>query len=285
MTLKGIENDHDLEFLNDHFPSDRAQCWVWHVLWSTVAEFCHIAPGPLAKKEIGIYLRSNPVVLANAQFWMKGGFVPDAEFSWVDNSVLQNNFLRKFLVEKCGFSQPPTVHVSISGRRWVQTFIDCLLCDLPRKIDLLNSARSAWARSIDEKRIFSWFNSEDEAGRCLFAWEWIKRKKESLVVDCLPFKKQEDLLVMFDGSNLTQADKKLIVIDIKRAWSQALYKGNSKGEKQQCSFMLSDCAAERLKEFSKTFKMSKVKVVEELIKGEAERGFYLAQKKSNGTDN
>ena len=67
------------------------------------------------------------------------------------------------------------------------------------------------------------------------------------------------------------AEKREIVRTVKQAWSQRLYRQNLEGKKQY-NFILSDEANRLLNELATTYKMSRPKTIEYLIKEASMKG-------------
>lgn len=274
------EKDPDEAFLEEHFPGNRVQNWLWHFLTKNYPGMKFHAPGPMARKEMGAYLKNEPVALQRAHHNFNEGFVPDLNFLWIKGGRLQDHFLMEYLVKNCE-TTAPEIHGSLSGRRWVEAFIDCLPKGLAWKINFIKGAGLAWTNHVTQHRLLGWFKEGEEAKKCYFAWEWLEKKKPLLIWNSAPFQSYEDLLMAIGNKQFEPYEKEVLVSAIKRAWAQHQYRQKLKG-KRQFNFMLTEESIKLLDKLAKRQGCSKAKVIEDLIKGASGREKHPADLQDGG---
>lgn len=252
------------ECLNAYFPSERMRTWAWHVLRQ---EYKGVQiGGPDSKKEIGDFLGGTPGAVDRVMSAAKRGFVHDDEFKWVDGSKVQNLFLKRY-IENTHFVTRPDIHPGLSGRRWFVAFIDCAYSHLEKKIEIVRLAREAWASHSQQLRVFNWFNGKGETEKCDFAWSRFFRLGSEVTRGCPPFIRKEDVVLAFEASSLGDSDKQILLMKLKRAWTQDQYRKKTKG-KRQFNVNMPEEVIKLLGDVAKRRKMSKTQVLEDLIRKE-----------------
>lgn len=252
------------ECLNAYFPSERMRTWVWHVLGQEY-KGARIG-GPDSKKEIGDFLGGTPGAVDRVMSAANRGFVPDDEFRWVDDSQVQDLFLKNY-IKNIHFVTRPDIYPGLSRRRRFVAFIDCASSHLEKKIAIVRLAREAWASHSRQLRVFNWFKGKGEAAKCDFAWSRFVRLGSAVTSGRAPFIKQEDVILAFEASPLGDSDKQILLMKLKRAWTQDQYRKKTKGKKQ-FNVNMPEEVIKLLGDVAKKRKMSKTQVLEDLIRKE-----------------
>lgn len=252
--------------LMECFSGERKQTWLWHFLNGQYGAWQ--IGNPDSKMEMGAFIDANPHVLQEARQAAKGGFIHDDEFKWLNNSLVQRFFLERHL-RKSPIGELPWLYSTVSGRRWFVALIDCLPGNLDRKVEIVRNARRAWGGHAEQLRVFNWFKGKEESAKCEFAWHRFIRLGSEVVNGQPPFRKQEDVILAFEVSSLGDPEKEILIQKLKRAWTQDCYRKSLK-EKSQSQFnvTLSDEAIAQLGELRTVMKMSRTKILEELIRRE-----------------
>lgn len=270
MTLIVGEREPNEGFLRANFPDERLQTWLWHFLRGQNVYFAQEVPGPDDKKRMGAYIHANAHHCQLALQRKGMGFLPSNEISWIKDDDVQVSFLSIFFCNELR-SASSIIHQSISGRRYLVALLDCAVLDLGFGVDLVRRAKLAWNQQVDGNRIFDWFNGAECAPRRDFFWDWMRRKFPYETEGRTNFSNHRDLLIFFDSSSFHFLVKRDIVRTVKQAWSQHLYRQKLEGKKQY-NFILSDEANRLLNELARTYKMSRPKTIEYLVKEASMKG-------------
>jgi len=270
MALIGVAKDPGEDFLRANFPGERLQTWLWHFLRDQNTFFAQEVQGPDDKKGMGAYIHAH-VHHCRLALQRKGmGFLPSNEIAWIKDDDVQVHFLKFFLRNEFG-SVSPVIHDSVGGRKYVVAFLDCVIRDLSFGVELVGRARSAWNQQVDNNRIFDWFKGSEGTLRREFFWDWMRRKFPLEVEGRTNFSNYSDLLIFFDATSFHFLVKRDIVRTVKQAWSQHLYRQKLEGKKQY-NFILSDEANRLLNELATTYRMSRPKTIEYLVKEASMKG-------------
>ena len=270
MALIGVAKDPGEDFLRANFPGERVQIWLWHFLRGQDIYFAGGVQGPDDKKGMGGYVHVRADLCQLALNRHKKGFLPKSDLAWIKDDELQVNFLKSFLLHRLP-NPISVIHHSLGGPRHITALIDCANADLSVMSWVIREARTAWNNHAQTYRIFDWFKEVDAAAKREFLWGWLNQKRPQFLYGRDLFMAHQDILRLFDSLNMHIAEKREIVRTVKQAWSQRLYRQNLEGKKQY-NFILSDEANRLLNELATTYKMSRPKTIEYLIKEASMKG-------------
>lgn len=132
-----------------------------------------------------------------------------------------------------------------------------------------------WEQHKKGDKEFKWFKDNDQ--KSSLAWEVLKKHAPTTLGFQSQFEKFEDLLIFFDNAMLSPEQKEVYITKTQRRWNQQKYRDSLNG-KAQYNFILSDKAAEILKNLSETHEISRARVLELLLEMEALKGDHIAER-------
>jgi len=202
--------------------------------------------------------------------------LPQERLEWITEDKRQIEWLQSYLAKQFPgtfFSPPPR----LLGRNLIVTNIDIWQTDLSNKARMVEQMKLSWDLHRQSDVIFKWFREKDERSRCEVAEKWLSEKKYAPQWKAFTIASYEDLLIFFDTQYLNDAEKKLIVAEIKKRASQLQYR-KKMTDKKQCNLVLSNKAILDLEKLAAKYGVSRPQIIEALIQFEMERNSYLPEK-------
>lgn len=209
---------------------------------------------------------------------LKDSLLPKERLDWITDDKRQITWLLAYLRTKFGHLPINLIPPRLLGRLLLIANIDILNISLKEKSYEIEKMERNWNKHKQSDYIFKWFKDKDELSRCELAWSWLQEKKGSRRFSREVSANYENLLNFYDKEEMSDAEKKLDVIAIKKRWSQQQYRKKNSGKKQ-CNLLLSTQALANLDKLSIKYDLSKSQIFETLIRLEAEQSAYLPQKR------
>lgn len=208
--------------------------------------------------------------------------LPEKCLEWINEGNRQVEWLQSRLRNSMslGESMAP-LKSGLTGKDLLIASIDFWGIDIKQKGSFLNELEANWNEHKKGDKQFKWF--EDEEQKCLLAGKLIVKNTSLEGLSALtlltsnPVENYETLLIFFDHSNLNYDQKASFIKKVKANWSQQNYRKNLNG-KGQYNFILSDKAISRLDKLSDTYELSRAKILDILLKMEAEQNRYLPER-------
>lgn len=208
--------------------------------------------------------------------------LPEEKFSWLTNRGAQNFWISNYLRYLKGPDrQPATLLIEKSnflvGRDRFIAVVDVYQASLFDKENYVRDAEMAWIRQMQFDRGFDWFKGDAGVVGYELLWDWLSKKRFAQTVNRARIDSHEELLSFFYEFPLDVAEAKLMVLDIKKAWSQRKYRASLKG-RRQCNLILREKTIAQLDKLSEKYKLSRSELLEFLINEEAEQEVYVTQR-------
>lgn len=249
--------------------------WVWHALLNEGIDFddCRLN-SHVMRQQIAEHL--TPKLMAALEHAKGTQLLPDDDFRWVAKDGRQPNWLVRKALQAIGERRLLQPLTTLPIRQQVIAIFDLWDARLSDKKMALIDLEYAWREHLQHDDLFRWFKEEDEKSKCLMAWEWMKEHQPQQTRNELPFARHRELLDFFDRHDATPGEKELYVAKIKRRWGTRKTRENSPNKKQY-NFVLTNDVNAALDKLAQGYKLSRTKILEQLILNEAETGLHLGQ--------
>lgn len=235
-----------------------------------------VVGGPGMRDRIAEFLHVNPERVPTLRSALSLMMPHDKHFTWITDDERQHQWLIPHFQQTVKFSlQHPCPN--LLGRALVIGMIDVWDADLNTKVATLKHSEHLWKQQQQQDRVFRWFKEEDEAQRCALAWDWLSKYKQVVIPGNLPISSYNELLILSDRIQWSEAEKAHCVDTCSKRWSQQKYRKNLKGKKQ-CNFVLSEKVIQQLDQWAEAYDLTRPQILETLIKMEAEMNNYLPEK-------
>ncbi|WP_153050200.1 hypothetical protein [Pseudomonas sp. MF4836] len=249
--------------------------WLWNALSNDGIDFDDCQLNSLVmRQQIAGHL--TPKLIAALEHAKDTQFLSEDEFRGVAKDGRQPNWLVRKALQVVGERRLPQPLTTLPIRQQVIAIFDLWSARLSDKKMALIDLEYAWREHLQHDELFRWFKEEDEKSKCLMAWEWMKKHLPQQTRNEPPFASHSELLEFFDRHDATQGEKELYVFKIKRSWSTRKTRENSPNKKQY-NFVLTNDVNAALDKLAKEHKLSRTKILEQLILNEAETGLHLGQ--------
>ncbi|WP_124643827.1 MULTISPECIES: hypothetical protein [Aquitalea] len=257
--------------------NSRFENWLWIFLNILNPRLNSDEYGPKIRKKMADILESEPQFKTAAVNYANNGFLPDVYLTWITDDERQVKWLTGYFCSMLNYNKNlmPTL---LTGRNRVISLIDALNTDNRSKLNIIESAKSAWNIQQEKDRIFDWFkNDEEDDERCQFAWTWIRDHTHYQIQHGPAVRSIPDLIQLFEQIAPNEDWIELSIEKIKVAWRQRKYRQNMIGKKQY-NFVLSENTVYLLDGLSKKYDLTRAEIIEVLIKAEAEKETYISEK-------
>lgn len=254
--------------------NSRVDSWLWLFLNQEGVKFpVHIFGGANMRHDMSSYVLTKNRIEWLVQYELEKCLLPQKRLAWITEEKRQINWLLLYIQNKlrCNIVFVPP---RLLGRDLVIASLDIWKKELGDKAFAVEQMARDWNQHKQGDRIFKWFKEKDEVGRCGLAWNWLVEKKSHFIYGEAPISSYENLLMIFDHLQMSEAEKKIDVDAIKKRWSQQQYRKKNTGKKQ-CNFLLSNQSLDKLEKLAVKYDVSRAKVLDVLIQRESERGVYL----------
>ena len=278
-----LDSDYHLARILDGTNNERRDdIWLWHQLKNYHAQSLDDLNEPGVRAKMRGITQNDPQLANFINDKKSEQLLPSKYFDWIDEGKRQ----AEWLISKIGdhiitdFFMRPS---NLSSKDWLIASIDLWNIELVRKELLLKHLKDFWFAHKKEDEPLQWFQNneqkEDEQ-KCSLAGKWLNNNVDGLFILAMPatadrsLEAYEDLLIFFD--RCTKDQKKLYLYGIKKAWSQQRYRQKLTG-KAQYNFILSDKAIQRLDKFADDHELSRARILDMLLKMEAEKNLYIPE--------
>ncbi|MBB3243899.1 hypothetical protein FHW68_005484 [Pseudomonas sp. Tn43] len=273
-----IHDDDSLaKILGDTRCNSRHDTWLWLYLNIQNAGFSlDEFNGPSMRNRMAEFISRVPAATQAIEHEKNRLLLPEKHLEWITKDERQHKWLIPHLQQAHGaayFFCPPR----LLGREFVVATIDIWNMDLAQKKAALNGIEHSWNQHKQQDHIFRWFNDKHTSQRCALAWEWLCKNKPLLTLGKAPINSHIELLMFFDQTPFSEAEKILCIETIKKRWSQQKYREKLTGKKQQ-NFILSDKAISHLDALAETYDLKRAQVLEALLQMETELGIYIPER-------
>ncbi|MDI3270826.1 hypothetical protein [Pseudomonas sp. AL03] len=249
--------------------------WLWHTLSNEGIDFddCQLN-STVMRSQIAAHLTSK--LIAALEHAKGTQLLPDDDFRWVLKDGRQPAWIVRKTLQFIGEMRLPQPLETLPIRQQVIAVFDLWNARLSDKKMALSDLEHAWREHLQHDKLFNWFKGKDEEAKCSLAWDWMKTHQPQLTRSAPPFTRHSELLEFFDRRDATPGEKELYTAKIKRRWSTQKTRENSPTKKQY-NFVLSNEVNTTLDKLAQEHKLSRTKILEQLILNEAETGLQLGQ--------
>jgi hypothetical protein len=227
---------------------------------------------------------------------IKESFIPENEIKWITGNKRQTDWLVKYIYNhnppaQSLFSlQPPTFKSFTSATKFL---IPEFLTDRSRGIAIFDfwSAyflpsfdysvgqskimHSGWATQEQIEKKFDWFNNEDGTNKRDIFQKILASKKILGIFGNPTILDHDDFLIYLDNLNISDFEKEIISKKTRDRWNQQKRRAENKDAEKQCNFNLSLVIDEKLTKLAKKYELSRVDVIDILIRSEAKHESYI----------
>lgn len=271
-----IREDGLAEVLGIKEVDRRLQTWIWlHLCRQVWVPFNGLVNGPDSRRPMADFLREYSTIRDDVRYHIDRGFVPDHALGWIKNEARQCNWLMKHFQRIAGGEWESQAMNSLPEYQDLVGRLDWWPISLNDKLMHLKNAQLAWENQQKRDLVFKWFLDEDEPEKCTMMWEFLCRYAVFPAPNHPSVKSHQELLAFFDAAGLSDDERELKVGKVKALWSQQKYRKNLKGKKQ-CNLVLKDETIDALDKLAKKHQLTRVQVLEVVLRGEMEKGAYFS---------
>ncbi|CAI9907499.1 hypothetical protein OFL75_26625 [Pseudomonas aeruginosa] len=193
--------------------------------------------------------------------------------TWVTENERQHEWIKSKLFIKHNYSY--LTPENLKGREQILALID--IWDIDLKQSTIESLKRDWIEQLKKDKQLDWIKEEDELEACTYIWDWMLKNKRNLTGGYTQPMNHQSALVFFDSIHMTELEKKLCISSAKKIWRQKISR-NTRKDRNQKNFNLTEKAIRRLEEFSKRYELSQTQIIEILLMMEQEKGLYIAER-------
>jgi hypothetical protein len=205
--------------------------------------------------------------------------LPEDRFSWLTDNARQNKWVLNYLesLPVDGYGLAFNASSFLSGRHRIVALFDVFTPDGSVKEGWVNSVKLAWEIQAKKDKVFDWFLDEGGAAGRELMWAWLSKRGLGITATRWIVSNHDELLSFFDESTFDDLTIRLMMLEIKRAWSQKKYRASLK-DKRQCNLLLRDKTIAQLDKLAKKHDLSRAELLELIINGEARQEVYINQR-------
>lgn len=176
------------------------------------------------------------------------------------------------------FMHADAVNISsfLSGRQRIIALFDVYQPSGEAKESCVNAAKLAWQMQLKKDKVFDWFQGEGGMAGVELMGAWLSKRNLGVAGLRWAISNHDDLLSFFDSNPLGELEIKLMMIEIKRAWSQKKYRASLK-DRRQCNLILRESTIAKLDKLAEKHDLSRAELLEILINAEQSQGIYTTQ--------
>lgn len=280
-------NDELSKVLGDDRLDPRVENWVRLFLclprgW---ADRGLVYSGSPARYDMARHINSMPGFAEIIQTESRQVFLPEERFLWLTDDSRQNAWMLRYLKALPMFVQTGAVDISgfLSGRQRIIALFDVHQPSGEAKEFCVNDAKLAWEAQKQRDRVFDWFRDEAGTAGVELMGAWLSKQNLGFAGLRWSISSHDDLLSFFDNNPLGDLEIKLMMIEIKRAWSQKKYRASLK-DRRQCNLILRESTISKLDKLAGKHDLSRAELLEILINAEQDQGVYINQKRQRRSD-
>lgn len=208
---------------------------------------------------------------------MKDKFlVPDSRLNWIGNTDRQYHWLHPRINGLTGSILPRGL-VHLTGQSRLIAMLDLWDIDIEAKAREIEDLRDQWIRHTAKDSQFEWFtDKKDGIKRCICAWEWIQNNHLPSSSRQLPISDYKELLMFFDQAELGDNEQKAMIKHITSRWNRQQHDVRNP-DKKQFNVMLPVTVIAQIDQWVAKHSLSRAKVVEALVKMEADAGMFFTE--------
>ncbi|WP_423360299.1 hypothetical protein [Pseudomonas citronellolis] len=199
--------------------------------------------------------------------------IPKNLLTWITDNERQHEWIKTKLLTKHYYSH--LIPENLKSREHILALID--IWNIDSKPSTIESLKRDWIEQLKKDKQLDWIKEEDEREACAYIWDWMLKNKPNLMGGYTQPIDHQSALVFFDYVHLTELEKKLCISSAKKIWRQKISR-NTRKDKNQKNFNLTEKAIRRLEEFSKKYEISQTQIIEILLMMEQEKGLYIAER-------
>lgn len=235
--------------------------------------------GSSARADMAGYINSIAGLGDVVRAEMRLALLPEDRFAWLTDNSRQNKWILNYLgsLPAGGYELAFNASSFLSGRHRIIALFDVFKPDGAAKEGLVNSAKLEWEIQAKKDKVFDWFLDEGGAAGCELMWAWLSKRGLGVPGARWIVSNHDDLLTFFDQSTLDDLTIRLMMLEIKRTWSQKKYRASLK-DKRQCNLLLRDKTIAQLDKLAKKHDLSRAELLELIINGEARQEVYINQR-------
>jgi hypothetical protein len=274
-----IQHKDRLEALLGMPVSDRVLDFVWLATSlkgpnSPIRAWLPSAPG--FRDQLASLIHQDRAVANQILSALQIAHVHDEQLSWISGEHRQAPWMLRNLFNiaaSVGLNAPQidsaAIPIHLRGRALALALFDyAAAAAVPfasAKLAAFNDAvKSAWVQQCESDRIFAWLDGDDERQ---FILNRLKEDKVGTSTFVPRFHTHEDLLLFFDGQQLSAIEKKFIVEKARKTWIQKVRRAGSK-DRRQCNFVLLDSTVKKLAQLAESTRLSRTEILEVIIDSE-----------------
>ncbi|KTT13381.1 hypothetical protein NS2R_04830 [Pseudomonas oryzihabitans] len=270
------EADALSELLQEPHQNRRHDIWLWLYLYyqrrlNLDLRTCN---GITMRDELAKNLEKRKYLLSRIPQEKDRYLLPNETLNWIENNERQLLWLTR-QIQYISDMRLPIGLIHLTGRDRLIGLIDIWDIEISEKERGIENLHWDWKRHTAKDIDFVWFADKKESEkRCLCAWEWLKKNHFSMQRFQVPISNYPELLIFFDGANLSPYEQTAMIRDIKKRWSRKQFDERA-ADKKQINFMLSKTVIAQLDALSQKHDLKRAQIVEMLVAMEIEAGVYL----------
>lgn len=267
-------NDKLSKILGDNTADSRRDNWLWLYLSDTrAAEYnVMVLDKRTMRDTIANTILSAELNIQAILNYARRRIISENLMTWITDNERQHEWIKSKLLTKHGYGY--ITPENLKGREQILALID--IWDIDLKQSTIESLKRDWIEQLKKDKQLDWIKEEDEREACAYIWDWVLKNKPNLMGGSQPMDHQ-GALDFFDSAHMTELEKKLCISSAKKIWRQKISR-NTRKDKNQKNFNLTEKAIRRLEEFSKKYEISQTQIIEILLMMEQEKGLYIAER-------
>lgn len=277
MGIKWDDSDELSKILQDPFPNNRHDIWIWLCLYlyERLDLDRNTCNGFTMREVLAQALRDNPGLVSKIRPGMDNLLLPEDRLIWITMDERQLQWLLARVDELTNHSFPKGL-THLQGRNRLIAMLDVWDLSIEEKALELERLREQWRRHKARDTQFEWFADRKEGiKRCICAWEWIEKRSFRTGFKPNPISNYQELLMFFDEAELSRHEEKVVIQEIKKRWNRQQFDERN-ADKKQVNVMLSKAVVAQLDALAETHGLKRAQVIESLVRMETDAGTYLA---------
>ncbi|HFH3882475.1 MULTISPECIES: hypothetical protein [Pseudomonas aeruginosa group] len=268
-------NDNLSKILGNYTADSRRDNWLWLYLSAIqAAQYNFLSldkrtmrdtmANTILSAELNIH-----VILNDARRLL----IPENLMTWITDNERQHEWIKSKLLTKHSYSN--LIPENLKGREHILALID--IWNIDSKSSTIENLKRDWIEQLKKDKQLDWIKEEDEREACTYIWDWIFKSQPHLMGGYTQPMDHQSALAFFDSVHMTELEKKLCISSAKKIWRQKIRR-NTRKDRDQKNFNLTEKAIRRLEDFSKKYELSQTQIIEILLMMEEEKGLYIAER-------